>query len=43
MEKVELFKCLTTASANLNQKDKQTKSIDTKYQWITKDVSKHIK
>ena len=39
MEKVELVECLETASADLNHKDKQTKSIDTKYPWIIKDVS----
>lgn len=39
MEKVELFECLSTSSEDLNKKDKQFKSLATKYPWITKDVS----
>lgn len=39
MEKVEIFKCLTTASAELNANDKHTKSIDLNYPWRTKNVS----
>lgn len=39
MEKVELFKCPTTESEDSNSIDKDFKSIDTRYPWITKDVS----
>lgn len=39
MEKVELIKCPIIESEDSNSINKDLNSIDTKYPWITKDVS----